>query len=71
MNDQKGARIKAIARKHTNDAHQINIEVLQEWLQGEGKKPVTWHTLIEVLKYTGLSELAKDISDNLSQIYTA
>ena len=72
MNDQKGTRITAIAQKHTNNAEQINIEVLQEWLQGKGKKPVTWNTLIEILKDTGLSELAKDISAtcNLSQIYT-
>ena len=62
LNDQTGARITAIAHKHTNDPEQINIEVLQEWLQGKGKKPVTWHTLMEVLKGTGLSELAKDIS---------
>ena len=73
LKDHTGARITAIAQKHTNDAEQINIEVLQEWLQGKGKKPVTWHTLIEVLKDTGLSELAKDISAtcNLSRIYTA
>ena len=73
LNDQTGARITAIAREHTNDAEQINIVVLQEWLQGKGKKPVTWHTLIEVLKDAGLSELAKDISAtcNLSRIYTA
>jgi len=62
LNDQKGTRITAIAQRHTNNADQINIEVLQEWLQGKGKKPVNWHTLIEVLKDTGLSELAKDIS---------
>ena len=73
LNNRTGARITAIAQKHTDDAEQINIEVLQEWLQGKGKKPVTWHTLIEVVKDTGLSELAKDISAtcNLSHIYTA
>ena len=68
LNDKTGAKVTAIARKHSNDGEQINIEVLQEWLQGKGTKPVTWQTLIEVLKDAGLSELAKDIEVSLSQI---
>ena len=68
LNDQTGARITAIAQKHTNDGEKINIEILQEWLQGKGKKPVAWHTLVEVLEDTGLSELAADIR---AKMYTA
>ena len=32
-----------------NDAEQINIEVLRQWITGRGKHPVTWKTLTEVL----------------------
>ena len=70
LDDQTGARITAIAQKHANNGEHINMEILQEWLQGRGKGPVTWQTLIEILKDTGLSELAKVIKANLSQIYT-
>ena len=39
----------------------IVIKILQEWLQGNGLLPVTWNTLIETLRKTGLPELAADI----------
>ena len=68
MNDQTGAKITAIEQKRLNDAEQINIDILKEWLQGKGKKPVTWQTLVDVLKDTGLSKLAMDIEASLSQI---
>ena len=61
--DQSGARVKNMAYKHSNDAERINIEILQEWLTGKGKQPVTWSTLVEVLCDIGLSALADDISN--------
>ena len=68
LDDQTGARITTIARKHANDGEQINLEILLEWLQGRGTKPVTWETLVEILKDMELSELAKDIEANLFRI---
>ena len=68
LNDLTGAKIAAIAQRCLNGGEQINIEILQEWLQGKGKKPVSWQTLVDVLKDTGLSELAMDIETSLSQI---
>ena len=50
-----------IAHEHLNNAEQINTEILQEWLTGRGKKPVTWTTLVEVLRDIKLSTLAGDI----------
>ena len=47
-----------MARKHHYNAEQINIAILQEWLTGRGKQPVTWATLVEVLRDIGLSTLA-------------
>ena len=40
---------------------QINLEILQEWINGRGRQPVSWATLTEVLRDVGLSELASDI----------
>jgi len=40
LDDRNGSKVKT---------KQINIEILQEWLTGRGKQPMTWATLIEVL----------------------
>ena len=66
LDDQTGSKITAIEQKRLNDAEQINIDIVQEWLQGNGKKPVTWQTLVGVLNDTGLYALAKDIDTSLS-----
>ena len=50
-----------MAHKNYNDAEQINTEILQEWLTGRGKQPVTWTTLVDVLRDIKLSILAGDI----------
>ena len=47
--------------KHLNDAERINVEILQEWLTGRGKQPVTWATLVDVLHDIGLHTLADEI----------
>ena len=50
-----------MAHHHLNKAKQINTEILQEWLTGRAKKPVTWTTLVEVLHDIELSALAGEI----------
>ena len=62
LEDATGARVKAIAHKHSNDAEQINLTILQEWIGGQGAKPVKWQTLVEVLNDIKLIELAHDIA---------
>ena len=59
--DSTGSRIETMAHKHLNDAERINIEILKEWLTGRGKQPVTWATLVEVLRDIELSALAGEI----------
>ena len=44
-----------------NDAEQINMEVLQHWMTGRGKHPVTWKTLTQVLHDIELRTLAGEI----------
>ena len=61
LDDRNGSRIKIMARKHHYDAEEINTEILQEWLTGKGKQPVTWATLVEVLHDIELSALAGEI----------
>ncbi len=61
LEDRTGARIKAIALQYMNDATKVNMEVLQQWIGGTGRRPVTWATLVEVLRDTGLNALAQDL----------
>ena len=44
-----------------SDCEQTTMEILEEWIAGRGKQPVTWNTLTEVLHDIELSTLAKEI----------
>ena len=61
LNDDTGARIDSIAHKYENDVERINMEVLQQWIAGKGKHPVTWKTLTGILFDIELSVLAQEI----------
>ena len=61
LEDRTGERISAITEKHTNDAEKVIVNILEEWIAGRGKRPVTWKTLTEALCDTGLSVLAREI----------
>ena len=47
--------------EHSRNAERINVEILQEWISGKGKKPVIWATLTRVLRDVELSILASEI----------
>ena len=65
LRDDDGAVTQAIRDQYQRDAAKINYEILQRWIQGKGRQSVQWSTLIDVLKKIQLSELAKEIADNL------
>ena len=65
LNDDTGAITEAIKQQCNQKASDINYEILRHWLQGGGKSPVTWMTLIEVLKQVQLKELAGRIENSL------
>ena len=48
--------------EYRRNAERINTEILWEWIAGRGKKPVTWGTLIEVLRDIELCTLASEIA---------
>ena len=62
LHDDDGMMTQAITDECHNNAFKINYE---RWIQGEGKKPLQWSTLIDVLKEIELSELALTIEQNL------
>ena len=42
------------------------VETLGDWLNGKGKTPVTWSTLVKCVEVSGLSALAGDITGQYS-----
>ena len=61
LEDETGASVMSMETKHGGDAEKLNFEILQEWLTGRGKQPVTWKTLTNTLHDSGLTVLASDI----------
>ena len=61
LEDDTGSRIHVLTHKHMNDEPEINLEIIQQWVTGRGKHPVTWKTLTEVLRDIELSTLAEEI----------
>ena len=60
-------KVKNIEVSERDDLLLITVEILRQWLQGKGKKPVTWQTLVTCLQDTGLYVLAENIDDSLSE----
>ena len=66
LEDPTGAKVSSMEHKHGRDSLRINTEVLQEWLRGQGRRPVSWGTLIEVLRDIELGTLAGDLEEACS-----
>ena len=63
LEDSTEARIKNIAEAYRGTSPEfINTGILQRWIEGKGKMPVTWRTLVEVLRDVSLIDLAADIA---------
>ena len=58
LNDGTGSMIAAMRAK--NHDHNTR-DIFQEWLRGSGAQPVTWRTLVAVLREAHLSTLADEI----------
>ena len=65
LDDKGGTVTKAIEKQCHHVVYDINLQILRQWIQGEGRQPVQWSTLVDVLKKIELSVLAKKIEDNL------
>lgn len=67
LEDKTGNEVESIRiAKHDNPLL-IKVEILRQWLQGKGKEPVTWQTLVTCLRATGLTVLADRIDRSLSK----
>ena len=67
LDDTTGEVTQAIIKQHHEDATKINLQIFQKWIQGKGKLPVEWSTLVEVLRDIGLVQLASEMEQNLKR----
>ncbi len=65
LEDDTGKWVKAIAHEYRDRAEDINMEVLQQWIGGRGRQPVSWKTLVDTLRDIELDRLASEIEDTL------
>ena len=56
-----GHDISRIERDHEKSVVRACQAMFSEWLEGKGRQPITWNTLIEALKEAGFSQLASEL----------
>ena len=67
LNDNDGSKVNNIEMSKRPDPVGITAEILEQWLQGRGRMPVTWQTLIKCLRDIKMIVLADDIESSLSK----
>ena len=67
LEDKKGKKVKNIEVTEHGDPVDITVEILTQWLQGKGRKPVAWQTLVKCLRDTDLNALADNMESLLSE----
>ena len=65
LNDDDGSKVSIIEKEHGKTID-IMVEILEQWLQGKGRMPVTWQTLVKCLQESKLHVLANSIKNMLS-----
>ena len=69
LEDNTGAIFYAIKKEYEYEGEtRITKAIFQRWLEGVGKKPVSWTTLVATLrKIPSLSSLVRDIEEHFSK----
>ena len=65
LEDATGSITDAIEKEYLPNTAEVVVKILQRWIEGQGRKPLSWVTLIEVLRDIKLFELAHEIEHNL------
>ena len=66
LEDKNGNIVKGIEKAKREDPVDVTVEIVRQWLQGKGRKPVTWQMFAECLKEANLHVAAEDIERALS-----
>ena len=71
LEEETNATVNSLSHSCNRDCEEINSRLLNRWLEGKGKKPITWETLVEVLRKAELQVLADEIKEGCRhKIYT-
>ena len=65
LEDATGQKTSAIELEHSRNAVRITHHIFELWLRGEGRQPVSWDTLVTVLRDLDLNMLADVIEKNV------
>ena len=65
LDDATAEVTQAIIEQYSHDTTKIICKIVQKWIQGKGKLPIEWSTLVRVLKDIGLHMLADEMEQNL------
>jgi len=67
LEDKNGNIVDSIAKSKHYVTVDITVEILKHWLQGKGRKPVAWQTLVKCLRDMKMNVLADNIEISLSE----
>ena len=67
LEDEMGNKVNSIVKSKHYIPVDITVEILKQWLQGKGRKPVTWQTLVKCLRDMKMHVLADNIENSLSE----
>ena len=59
------AEVDSIQSNFPRDVHRACKKMLQLWLEGQGRTPVTWRTLLDALEDADMTALADDLREAL------
>ena len=66
LQEHTSAHIDDLQQQYQRNGENINRCILNEWLEGKGRKPTTWATLAKVLNDIEKGELAAKLEEFLS-----
>ncbi len=61
LKDNEGKTMDSLIEMHPRNFASVLREVFKLWFEGKGERPVSWHTIINVLNAMGLKDLAQKI----------
>ena len=66
LDDDNCEIVDCLKEKCRGDPEEIVTAVYKKWINGTGRKPVTWLTLVDVLRDIELTSLAEEIETALN-----
>ena len=58
--------VDSLKEKYRGDPEEIVTAVYKKWINGAGRQPVTWQTLVDVLRDIKLNSLAEEMETALN-----